>query len=185
MQNGVTISADGSRVAFTSFAGNLFFGDANQSADAFVAERQPEQGTGAPPPAPGAGGPDATIERGPEGPRIGVRARSRPGGVVVLAVSVPAAGGVKAVAKARAGSPRRLRTLAVGIARARGAGRSEVRILLRPVSRYRAELRARETIRAHVAVGYVASHGGRRAAASLAVSFRRQVESKANTGSQK
>ncbi len=165
--NGVTISSDGGRVAFASLAGNLFFGDANQRADAFVATRQPDPPPKPPPAGPGAGGPDGTIEEDPDrgGPRLSARARSRRDGSVVVAVSVPAAGGVKAVARARAGRPRRLRTLATDSKRARAPG--TVRILLRPVRRYRAELRRRRRVRARIAVSFVASRGGRGLNASV------------------
>ena len=40
--DGVSISSDASRIAFGSFAGNLFNGDANQRADVFVVTREPE-----------------------------------------------------------------------------------------------------------------------------------------------
>jgi hypothetical protein len=176
VQNGVTISADGSRVAFTSFAGNLFFGDANQNADAFVAGRQPGQGTGAPPSRPGAGGVD-TIEIDRGGPRIRVHARSRAGGLILLTVSVPAAGGVKAVGRAHAGTPRKARVLGVAKGRAKGKTRSTVRLQLRPVRRYHGELRLREAIPGRVSVTYVASRGGRRATASTRVVFRQVVGS--------
>jgi hypothetical protein len=174
VQNDATISADGTRVAFASLAGNLFFGDANQLSDAFVAERQPDQGAGPPPALHGPGGADATFEFG-GGPQIGVRARSKAGGVIVLTVSVPAAGGVKAVARASAGTPRRVRTLAVAKGRAKGGTRSRIRLELRPVRRYRRELRTRGQIPGRVAVNYVASRGGRRAAASVAVVFRQSI----------
>jgi Tol biopolymer transport system component len=169
--DGPTISADGSRVAFAAFAGNLFFGDSNQRPDAFVVERQAEEGSGAPPPKPGAGGSDS-VETSRGGQRIAVRARSRPGGLVLLTVSVPAAGGVKAVARARAGAPRRSRVLGVANGRAKGGTRSSVRLRLRPVERYRGELRRRGTIPGRVRVSYVASHGGRRATASIRVAFK-------------
>jgi hypothetical protein len=171
VQEGATISADGGRVAFTSFAGNLFFGDSNQRADAFVATRQPDPGAGGSEGG-GAKGAATTIEVDRGGPQIGARAKSKAGGVVVLTVSVPAAGSVKAVAKARAGVPRKQRTLATATARARGTSRSTVRLLLRPVVRYRSELRERGEIRGRVAVGYVASRGGRRASTSVRVVFR-------------
>lgn len=171
VRNGVTISADGSRVAFASFAGNLFFGDANQRTDAFVATRRPDPGGG---PADvgleGAG--ESTVESGRGGPRIGIRARSRRGGVVVLTVSVPAAGGLRAVAQARAGRPRRVRSLATAAGRARGAGRSRIRLALRPVRRYRGELRRRGRIGARVTVAFVASRGGRRLSAARRIVFR-------------
>jgi hypothetical protein len=177
VQNGVTISSDGARVAFTSFAGDLFFGDANQSTDAFVATRLPDPAGG--PPGAGLGGlGESTIETGRGGPQIGIRVRSEEGGVIVLTVSVPDAGGVKAVAKAHAGDPRRLRTLATTGARARGAGRSSVRLTLRPVRRYRPELRRRGEIRGRAFVSYVASRGGRRAVASRPVSFLQAVPEK-------
>jgi hypothetical protein len=169
--NGVSLSASGDRVAFTSFASNLFFGDANQRPDAFVVTRQPDPGAGAPPPRPGSGGPAGTLEFSRGGPQIGVRARSRAGGVVALTVLVPAAGGVKAVAKAAAGTPRKPRTLAIASGRAAGVTRSNVRLLLRPVKRYRDELRRRGEIRGHVLVSYVASRGGRRASTSRPISF--------------
>lgn len=174
VREGPTISSDGSRIAFTSFAGDLFFGDANQRADAFVATRQPDLGAQPPPVRPGTGGPAGTIEVDRDGPQIGVRARSKAGGTIELTVSVPAAGGVKAVAKAQAGSPRELRTLATASGRAAGTTRSTVRLLLRPVTRYRDELRRRQTIPARISVGYVASRGGRRAGASLRVVFRQE-----------
>lgn len=176
VQNGVTISGDGSRIAFTSSAGNLFFGDANKRADAFVATRQPVLAAGPPPQGLGSGVPAGTIEFDRGGPQIGVRTKSRSGGVILLTVSVPAAGGIKAVGVARAGVPRKPRTLGTAEGRARGKARSNVRLVLRPVRRYRRELRQRGTIPGRIAVSYVAARGGRRAAASVRVAFRQEVE---------
>jgi hypothetical protein len=181
VQNGVTISADGARVAFTAFAGNLFFGDANQSTDAFVATRRPDPGGGPPDRGLDALGP-STIESSSGGPQLGLRVRSRPHGAVVLVVSVPAAGGVKAVARARAGHPRKRRVLATASARARGETRSTLRLLLRPVRRYRSELRRRGEIRGRVRVTYVASRGGRHATASRVVRFRQSLRAKRPPG---
>lgn len=167
--NGPTISGDGSRVAFTSFAGNLFFGDANQTTDAFVAQRQPEG-----PPVPPSGGPgdgsDGSIEES-GGPRISVKARAVAGGAVVLTVSVPAAGGIRAVGKGMVGAPPRKRTLATVSGRARGLVRSSVKLILRPVERYRAELREEGALPARASVTYVAARGGRRASASRRIVF--------------
>jgi hypothetical protein len=170
-----TLSADGGRVAFASFAGTLFFGDANNASDAFVAERQPEVGTEQPPPPPGSEGPDGTIEES-GGPQISVKAKAKAGGVIVLTVSVPAAGAVRAVARAGAGRQRKQRTLATAKGRAKGAKRSRIRLKLRPVARYRAELRRRETIRGRAIVTYVASRGGRRASATRRIVFRQRLE---------
>lgn len=169
--NGATISADGSRVAFASFSGSLFFGDANQTVDAFVAERQPEVGGDQPQLPPGAGGPDGTIED-LGGPRISARAKAKRGGVVVLTVSVPAAGGIRAVAKGAAGTPRKQRTLATASGRAKGTGRSTVELTLRPVERYRAELRERGVLPGRAVITYVASRGGRRASTTNQIVFR-------------
>jgi hypothetical protein len=170
--NAITLSADGARVAFVSFAGNLFFGDANQRADAFVATRQPEEQAQPPVASLGAGGPAGTIEedRDRGGPSISARARSRRDGTILVTVSVPAAGGVKAVARARAGRPRKLRSLATASARARKRGK--VRIVLRPVRRYRAELRRRKSIPARISVSFVASRGGRRLKTAARAPFR-------------
>lgn len=170
VQNGVTVSADGSRVAFTSFAGNLFFGDANRRPDAFVASRRVDPEAGAPVGLGAAA--ESTIETGRGAPRISVRARAKRAGKIVLIVSVPAAGGIKAIARARAGRPRKLRVLSTATGRARGTKRSRVRLVLRPVRRYRRELRRRRAIRGRVLVRYVASRGGRKLRASRRVAFR-------------
>lgn len=184
VQNGVTVSADGTRIAFTSFAGDLFFGDANQSTDAFVVTHRSHPPGG--PSAFGLGGSgESTSETGRGGPQIGIRVRSEEGGAIVLAVSVPDAGAVRAVGKARAGDPLRQRTLATASGRARGFGRSSVRLTLRPVRRYRPELRRRGEIRGRVLVSYVASRGGRRASASRPVSFLQEVERKRAGGRRK
>jgi hypothetical protein len=175
VQNGVTVSADGTRIAFTAFAGNLFFGDANQRTDAFVVTRGPDLAGGLLNAGlVGLGASTVEVQRG--GPQIGIRARSKGAGVVILTISVPAAGGVRAVAKARAGMPRKLRTLATASGRARGLGRSRVRLVLRPVRRYRAELRRRGEISARVAVSFVASRGGRRLNASRRILFRQATD---------
>lgn len=170
--NGPTLSADGSRIAFASFAPNLFFGDANQAVDAFVAERVPEEPPQPPPPPPGTGV-ESTVEE-ERGAGIGVRVKSAAGGKVLLTVSVPAAGGVKAVAKAAAGRPRKQRTLATASGRARGTTRSEVKLVLRPVERYLGELRRRSVISGRAIVTYVAARGGRRASATRTIAFRQQ-----------
>jgi len=173
--DGPTISADGEQVAFASFAGNLFRGDANQRADAFVVEQRPDPEGGLLNAGLGRLGPAGTIEVDRDGPQIGIRVTSRDGGVVVVTISVPAAGGVRATVKARAGNPRKLRTLATASGRARGVGRSKILLSLRPVRRYRGELRRRGEIRGRVTVSFVASRGGRRASASRPILFQQTV----------
>lgn len=172
--NGPTLSADGSRVAFASFASNLFFGDANQATDGFVVERAPQGLPGPPPAGLGAGG-DSSIEES-RGLTIRVRVKELPGGIVQLRVSVPAAGGVKAVAKAAAGKPRKQRILSTATGRTRGLARSEVKLVLRPVERYRPELRRRGAIAGRAIVTYVAARGGRRASVTRTIVFRQRAE---------
>ncbi|HET9196770.1 MAG TPA: hypothetical protein VFN92_00760 [Solirubrobacterales bacterium] len=169
-----TLSADGGRIAFVSFASNLFFGDANQRSDAFVITRQPDPGNELPPPRPGAGA-ESTLEASSSGPQITVRARARAGGAVELLVSVPSAGGVRAVARGRAGEPRRLRTLATADGRARGTKRSSVKLVLRPVRRYLGELRREGRLKARATVTYVAARGSRRASVSRSIAFLAEV----------
>jgi len=168
--NGVTLSDGAQRVAFTSSAGNHFFGDGNQRADAFVVTRQPEPSDAPPPPPIDSGGDSVEREGGDDdGPRISARARSLRGGRIELLVRVPAAGGLKVEARAKVGRPRRRRALSTATARTRKAGR--VRIILRPVRRYRRELRRRKRIAARVSVRFVASRGGRRLRTSVRASF--------------
>ncbi|MET0306820.1 MAG: hypothetical protein ABW196_11440 [Solirubrobacterales bacterium] len=181
--SGVSISAQGERVAFVSFAGNLFFGDANDRSDAFVVTRRPDPAAGGANGRLGAGGPAGSIEFSRGGPQIGVRASSKSGGVIELTVSVPAAGGIKAVGMARAGQPRKLRTVGTATTRAKGATRSSVRLTIRPVRRYRPELSRREEIPGRVAVTYVAARGGRRAATSIRVAFKQTVTASKPKGS--
>jgi len=164
-----SLSSDGSRIAFVSFASNLLFGDANQRSDAFVVSRQPDPGSELPPAPPGAGA-ESTIEAS-GGPQISVRARSRGGGVVDLLVSVPGAGGVRAVAKGRAGEPSRQRTLANDDGRARGTKRTSVKLVLRPVHRYLGELRSQGSLRARATVTYVAARGHQRVSVSRRITF--------------
>lgn len=170
VSNGVTLSSDGSRVAFTSLAGNLFFGDGNQRADAFVLteQREPPPAAGAPPP-PLA--PDTeTVDPDVAGPTLPVRAKTRRDGSVELTVRVPAAGGVRATARGRAGRPRRSRALSTKSARARAGGR--VKLVLGLVRRYRTEVRRRRRLLARASVTFVAARGGRRLRGSVRVTFK-------------
>lgn len=175
--NGATISGDGSRLAFTTSAGNLFFGDGNQRADAFMVTRQPEPGE-SPPPPPETGSGLGLIEDlgSDDGPIVTARARSLRNGSVEVLVRVPGAGGVKAEARSRVGKPRRQRSLAVRTTRARRAGR--VRLVLRPVRRYRREVRRRSRVLSRISVGYVASRGGRRLRTSVRATFRKPAPAK-------
>lgn len=167
-QDGVTISADGGRVAFSSFAGNLFRGDANQRADAFVATRLAEPPPQSLPPGFGDGGVSSvTVSRA--GPRVIVRAKAKRDGVVVLTITVPAAGGIKAVASARTGKPPKPHTIARRKTHARGKG--SFNVVLRAAARFRPLLRDERKLHARVRVTFTPAGGGRRLHGSTTVAF--------------
>ncbi len=169
VQDGVTVSADGSRVAFTSFAGNLFYGDANPNPDAFVATRLPDaagEGSGA---AVADGGSGSWVKVSRAGPRVFVRAKTKAAGIVVLTISVPAAGTIEAVARARAGKPPRLHTIAARKTRARGRG--SFNVVMRAAPRFRARLGKGSRLSSRVSVTFTPAAGGRKLRASTPVSF--------------
>jgi Tol biopolymer transport system component len=172
--NEPTLSADGERIAFVSFAGNLFFGDGNERPDAFWTERVPE-------PAPGGGGGGGStasrgpglvlVEEDPSGPDLGVRVRRGRRGRLTLRVRVPAAGTVSVAARGRVGRPRARRTLA---RRTRFAPRpGVVTIRIGVVRRYRRELTRRGRIPVRVRVSFAPSRGGDRLARVVRATFRK------------
>lgn len=165
VQAGATISNGGQRVAFTSFAGNVFFGDANQRSDAFLATLQEDPDANAQPPAPPVEPPEVI-----EGDRLNIRAKSQGVGKVRVRVGVPAAGGIKVVATGQAGKPRSKRALARGTARAAAAGFVEVP--LRVVERYRTELADRGRLRGRARVEFVYSLGGARLTETVGLAFK-------------
>lgn len=179
IDNGVSLSADATRIAFTSLAGNLFFGDGNSRADAFVVSRRAETGDADPLPPLVEDLDGVLVDEGGSsgGPRLIARARSLGNGRVQLTVRVPGAGELKSQARAAAKrrgkrgkrSPRK-RTLAVATTRPRGAGPTKV--VLRVVRRYRRELRRERKLVARAGLSYVAARGGRRLKTSVQVVFR-------------
>jgi hypothetical protein len=164
--DGASVSADGSRIAFASFAGNLFSGDANQRADAFVVTREPEPSPEGPPQSSGGGA--SSIEELGRGPRISARLRSIRGGVALLTVSVPAAGSLEAVATGSSGRGKR-RKIAEGGAQAKHRG--DTRLALRLKTSSRTELSRKGKIRARASIAFVPAVGGRRLTTSLALTF--------------
>lgn len=166
-QDGVTVSDGGARLAFSSFAGNLFFGDANQRADAFVVSRLPDAQAG---PAGGGGegaGSSTAVTRA--GPRVIVRAKAKAGGVVVLTITVPAAGGIKALAIARTGRPAKPHTIASRRTHTRGKG--AFNLVMRAAERFRPALDAGRKLQARIKVTFSPATGGRRLHGSTAVAF--------------
>jgi hypothetical protein len=167
-QDGVTVSNGAERLAFSSFAGNLFFGDANQRADAFVVSRLPETPGGSGDGSTGeVGTTSVTVDRA--GPRVIVRAKAKPGGVVVLTITVPAAGGIKALAVARTGRPPRAHTVAGRRTHARGKGTFNV--VMRAAERFRRSLSGERKLQARVRVTFTPAAGGRRLHGSTTVAF--------------
>jgi Tol biopolymer transport system component len=164
--DGLSLSADASRIAFTSFAGNLFGGDANQRADAFVASREPE-------PSPqGTGGTDGAGESSIETFRhrhISARLRSMRDGVAVVSVSVPAAGRVDAVAKGSIGEGEPARKVATG--KAKAAAKSAVSLTLRPSKALIAALGKGKRVTARTKFAYAPAAGGRKLHTSLKLTF--------------
>lgn len=141
------LSADGSTIVFTSAAGNLFFGDANEKIDAFWQTRDVEAPTVAPPPAPA--GPSFQDDVQTTGPRLGVSTRRRSDGSLTLTVTAPAAG--RLIVFARAGKP--LRT----VARAAGAAKPKqgVRLVLKLRGKDLRRLRSRKRLSTRVRVRFV------------------------------
>ena len=184
--NDPTLSSDGGRIGFVSIAGNLFFGDANERSDAFSVLRQPEPAPEPrqPPPAPAPGANREEDLGTGETPELDVGVRRRRDGNVELSVAAPAVGALKAVARGRVGVRRgrrgKVRAISTKLVRARKAGR--VRIVLKPVRRYRRELGRRKRLAARVTVTFVASKGGRRVTGSRRVTFRAVKKKRRSTG---
>jgi Tol biopolymer transport system component len=166
VQDGVSLSADAARIAFTSFAGNLFHGDANQRSDAFVVTRELEPlGEG---PAHSAGEGTSSVEEFGGGPHISARLRSNRGGLAVLSVTVPGPGRVEGVVTTSSahGKPR---TIADG--RAKATQKGNVRLTLRLTPSQLPALGRRGKIRGRASVAFVPAVGGRRLTTSLPVTF--------------
>jgi hypothetical protein len=167
VQDGITVSAGAERLAFSSFASNLFFGDANQRADAFVVTRLAEAPDGPAGAGGGDGGSSVTVSRA--GPRVIVRARAKADGVVVLTIAVPAAGRVAAVATARTGRPPQPHAIASRKTHARGKG--SFNVVMRADARFRPLLRGGGKLHARIRVTFTPAGGGRRLHGSTAATF--------------
>jgi hypothetical protein len=177
---GLSISDDGTRIAFSSKARNLFLGDSNDRGDAFVADRgQSGVQDGA-----GAGGdlpldllPPSTEKRRKSAARIAVRVKRIGRGNLKVAVRVTDAGLIEARAQSRV-QPRgrgprsgraRLRTLATARRNTQRAG--EVTLVLRTAPRYRALLTRTNRLTARLLVSFTPLGGGRKITARRAVAL--------------
>jgi hypothetical protein len=164
--DGVSLSADAARVAFTAFAGNLFGGDANQRADAFVLSREPEPT----PEEEGNDGPTGESSVETLGARhISARLRGIHDGFAVLSVSVPAPGRIEGIARGALGDGNRSHAVASG--RTRALTKGSVRLTLKPRKPLLAALRRGERITAQARVAYAPASSGRQLHTSLKLTF--------------
>jgi hypothetical protein len=168
-----SFSSDGNTIAFSSTASNLVFGDGNtpplgsdkfDGSDAFVVSRKVFVGEPTP----------QSISPVPPGSaivplwRLGVTARARADGSVLLYVTVPGAGTVKAVASSavRVRSKRRghvstsvaTRSVATSKKLAKSAGGQLLTLVLTPAARYRALADKRPGLAGTVSVSFAATH---------------------------
>lgn len=170
-----TLSADGGRIAFTAFARDLFFGDANERADAFVATRQPEPVL---PPGGGGGGlrigaEDVTEDLGGDEVALPTTVRRAGAGVLELRIRVPAPGTITVTGRGRVATSRKhmaTRVLARATKFSPRAGQVVVR--LEVVRRYRPQLKRRKALPARLGIVFSPSRGGRRVSRSMRVVFR-------------
>jgi hypothetical protein len=165
----LSLSRDGGKLAFVSSAANLFTGDSNQAADAFVASRRLETGGG------GGAGEDVTAlaESGGGGggarPRLALAlARVRAGIRVKVRVPGP---GVLDASIATTSSARRSRTLSRARLRPRVSGLQT--LTLRPKGRDRRLLRRRGRLKAKLLVRFWPAGSGTVLRAERGVSLRR------------
>ncbi|MDO8212960.1 hypothetical protein [Conexibacter sp. CPCC 206217] len=115
------VSADGRSIAFVSGAANLAPGDANGQPDAFTVTESADPPSGAPPA--GLGADPINEEIVSSSDDLGVRAIVRRDGTLLLRVSVPGPGSLRAVAKTRASG-----TTAARARRARGGRRAAKKV---------------------------------------------------------
>jgi hypothetical protein len=147
-----SMSADGKRVAFTSGATNLFYGDANEAADAFVVSDGGDTAAAAAanePPFPDYSSPSE--QGGTSTVRLRLSSNHRKGSVQ-LRVLVPAAGSVSAIARSKGV------TVARRSAHATSAGIAK--LVLRPKGRFRKLLRRRGKLVAIVTVRFTPAARG-------------------------
>jgi hypothetical protein len=170
-----SLSAGGDRVVFASEASNLFFGDANEASDVYVASRTAEPDVPPPPPPPGPVAAATVVEETPSaGPVIRVRATRLADGSVKLVVRVPGPGRLSASARGRVAtkaSKRRapLRVVAKASARAAKAGPKTLK--LRLSGPYRRRLDRIGSLSAATRVVFVPQAGGRSLVRNVRVTF--------------
>jgi hypothetical protein len=177
----VSLSSDASLVCFISQADNLIFGDANQVADAFVANRV---ATASKPPPGNNNRPKGILSIGTSvgaSPHpLRVHAVQRPDGSLLLKVTVPGSGQLTAIARqARAARPHRSRSggskrspvIANAAGNARRSGTTTLVIHL--LHRYAGLLRDSTGVRAEITVTWSPHKPKLPKKAALAAVFKR------------
>lgn len=159
------LSANGRVAAFTSSATNLIPGDANEVSDAFAVLDTPDAANGRPPTGAGNDPIDDTIGNG-GGDGFGVRISGRRDGSLLLRVRVPKAGGIAAIATARADASKAkarrrggTRARRVAAARARAGKPGVVRMTLALKGRDLRALRRGARLRARVVLTLTPADG--------------------------
>ncbi|HST39550.1 MAG TPA: hypothetical protein VLK58_08575 [Conexibacter sp.] len=180
VDSGAALSADGRTVAFLSRATNLVPGDANEQTDVFIVQEVADPVNAAPPAGLGQDAVDIDVAAGGEDD-FAARAVSRPDGSLLLRVTVPGAGALRAVARtrppaARRGSARgprravRARVVATGSSRPRR--RSTVSVTLRLAAKDRKAVRRGTPLPVRVTVTLRPTPSGRTRTTSLNARFR-------------
>lgn len=172
------ISADGRRLAYLSAATNLFFGDANDRQDAFVADRLDAPPAEPPPPEAPADALDAPASAEPPAERpaaLTVRVSAERGARLRFRVRAPAAGTLRVTVRGRLPDSRgrltgRVRTLATGRRSVRRAGTVVLRVSLARALRGR--LRAAGALAGQAIVTHETPAGARAERRGLSVRFR-------------
>jgi hypothetical protein len=172
------ISADGRRLAYLSAATNLFFGDANDRQDAFVADRLDAAPAEPPPPEAPADAVDAPPSAQPPDERpaaLTVRVSAERGARLRFRVRAPAGGTLRVLVRGRLPDARGrltggVRTLATARRSVRRAGVVVVRV---PLARaLRGRLRAAGSLAGQAIVTHETPAGALAERRGLAVRFR-------------
>ena len=158
-----TLTADGSTIAFASFASNLIFGDANDSTDAFTASLEIPSGTA--PPSAGVNSAQSGFSlTATASPELGLSVKRAKDGGLILLVETPGPGELTAQARGVIPAPKKSKThkakkvkaRPVLLAHANGAARAEgtATLVLHIASKYAKDLKRAGKLKAFVTVAF-------------------------------
>lgn len=152
-----TLSSDGRLLAFTSYASNLIYGDANEQPDAFVVSLQSPAGTALPPTEVNAVQ-DGFALSATASPELGLHVKRGKSGELLLLVETPGPGSLTAKARGSVVVKRgkRVKRRGVTLAHATVVARSEgtTTIALHLASAYSRQLQKLGKLRSSIAVRY-------------------------------